>query len=98
MRLERCVLDKELKSVENVTTIWAICFAFALFAFIYDNGKSLIGNLFGYPKYAVVGLKTYATFALICVANLWLLTQFLANHRFAEVIQIRLIFVIARFS
>ena len=46
--------SKELKSVENVATIWAICFACALFAFIYDNGKSLIGNLFGYPKYAVV--------------------------------------------
>ena len=31
--------SKELKSVENVAT-WAICFACALFAFIYDNGKS----------------------------------------------------------
>lgn len=64
--------------------IGAILFVFALFAFIGTN-DTLLGNLFGYPKFAVFGLKIYAIFVLICALNLWLLGRFCANLNGAEI-------------
>lgn len=79
---------KKLRSVADLAFIGAILFTLALFAFIGTNGNALLGNLFGYPQYAVFGLKIYAIFALICAVNLWLLGRFCANLSGAENISI----------
>ncbi len=75
---------KKLRGVADLAFIGAILFICALFAFIGTNGNSLLGNLFGEAQFAVLGLKNYAIFALICAVNLWLLGRFCTNHNGAE--------------
>lgn len=75
---------EKLRGVADLAFIGAILFICALFAFIGTNGNALLNNLFGEAEFAVLGIKNYAIFALICAVNLWLLGRFCANHSGAE--------------
>lgn len=75
---------EKLRGVADLAFIGAILFICALFAFIGTNGNALLNNLFGEAQFAVLGLKNYAIFALICAVNLWLLRRFCANRSGAE--------------